>query len=236
MQMTQKPGSEPLDWDATKLVVFDVDGTLYRQSSLRLRMAREMLVHAAAKRSWRHVSVLSAYRRIREELGDQETDQFDAVLLDRTAKACRVSPNLVHTVIAEWIETRPLRHLAGSRYARLVHLFDALHRHGKQIGIYSDYPAAAKLEALGLKADHVVCASDPHIGILKPNPRGLQKMMREAQVTPQETLLIGDRVERDGLAAQRAGTACLIRSEKPREGWRTFSRFDDPVFAPLLQR
>jgi len=233
--MSQAPTSEPIDWQAIELVVFDVDGTLYRQSPLRLRMAREMLMHAAARRSWRHVSVLGAYRRIREELGEEETDQFDAVLIDRTAQACRVSPDLVRAIAADWMEQRPLRHLAGRSYDGLVALFDGLRRHGKVIGIFSDYPAAAKVQALGLSADHIVCASDPHVGILKPHPRGLQQIISDAGVAPHQTILIGDRVERDGLAAQRAGTACLIRSDKPIAGWRTFARFDDPVFAPVLR-
>lgn len=233
--MSQEHAFAPIDWAAIDLVVFDVDGTLYRQSSLRLRMAREMLVHAAAKRNWRHVSILSAYRRIREELGDTETEDFDAILMERTAGSCRVPREMVHATIAEWIETRPLRHLGSSRYPGLGDLFEGLRSRGKQIGIYSDYPAVAKLQALELEADHIVCASDPHVGILKPHPRGLQKLMVAAGVTPRQTLLIGDRVERDGLAAQRAGAACLIRSDKPREGFRTFARFDDSVFSPVLR-
>ena len=32
-----------LDWRAVKLVVFDVDGTLYRQRTLRLLMLRDRL-------------------------------------------------------------------------------------------------------------------------------------------------------------------------------------------------
>lgn len=37
----------PLDWDRLHLVVFDVDGTLYRQRPLRLRMARDLLFHTS---------------------------------------------------------------------------------------------------------------------------------------------------------------------------------------------
>ena len=33
------------DWDTIRLVVFDIDGTLYRQRPLRLRMARDILAY-----------------------------------------------------------------------------------------------------------------------------------------------------------------------------------------------
>ena len=58
----------PLDWDRVHLVVFDVDGTLYRQRPLRLRMARDLLLHTLLKRDPNVIAVLSRYRRIRERL------------------------------------------------------------------------------------------------------------------------------------------------------------------------
>jgi putative hydrolase of the HAD superfamily len=58
--------------------------------------------------------------------------------------------------------------------------------------------------------------------------------MALAGVEPEQTVLIGDRAERDGMAARRAGAHALIRSDKPLPGWITFRRFDDPVFAPML--
>ena len=41
-------------------------------------------------------------------------------------------------------------------------------------GVLSDYPAEAKLQALGLagRFSPVLCATDPEIGAFKPNPRG----------------------------------------------------------------
>jgi putative hydrolase of the HAD superfamily len=227
------PGS--LDWSSIQLVVFDVDGTLYRQSTLRLLMACDMLLHALSTRTWSHVKVLSRYRRLREEMGDGETDNFDAPLVARTAAATGASPEAVRAIVAEWMEKRPLRHLERCRYDGIVALFEGLRTAGKRIAILSDYPVIEKLASLGLSADHVACAADAGVGILKPHPRGLQWLIREAGVEPWQTVLIGDRVERDGFAAQRAGAHALIRSDKVRVGWTTFRRFDDPLFAPVLK-
>lgn len=234
--MTQEDTAAPFDWDRIRLAVFDVDGTLYRQSPLRMRMARDMLAQAARTRSWRHVAVLRAYRHIRETLGDQEVDEFDRVLIARTAQATATPPEDVRATVAEWMEDRPLRYVKLSRFPAIEHLFDGLRAHGKAIGILSDYPVAAKLAAMELAADHIACAGDAHIGILKPHPRGLQSVIAAAGVRPDETVLIGDRADRDGAAARRAGAHALIKAKEPIEGWRTFRHFDDTLFAPILGR
>lgn len=232
--MTAEP-SPAIDWDSLRLVAFDVDGTLYRQSTLRLRMAADMLVHAARTRSLAHIHILRAYRRLREQLGETETDAFEPILIERTAAAGHTTPEVVRSLVEHWMEQRPLSHVARCRYPALLELFQGLRARGKIIGILSDYPVEAKLQALGLSADHMVWAGEPGVGILKPHPRGLQQLMSIAGVEPGQTLLIGDRAERDGEAARRAGAQALLRSDKPLPGWRTFRRFDDPLFAPLLK-
>ena len=223
-----------LDWDNVHLVVFDVDGTLYRQRPLRLRMARDVLLHTLLKRDLNVIAVLAKYRRIRERLGDEQVTDFERALITQTAAATANSPDRVRCIVSEWVERRPLRYLAACRYPNLSRLFAGLRRSGKSIGILSDYPAEAKLEALGLTANYVVFAGDESIGLLKPHPRGLESLIAAAGVQPRETVVIGDRVDRDGLVARRAGAQALIRSSKPIEGWQTFNRFDDALFTPFL--
>ncbi len=221
------------DWADIRLVAFDVDGTLYRQRSLRLKMAREILLHTIMKRDLDAIRILGVYRRIRERLADEEVPDFDRQLIAETARATSRSPDRVLAIVSEWIAERPLPHLRGCLYAGVSQLFDGLRREGKTIGILSDYPATAKLAAMGLAADHVIAAGD--VGMLKPNPKGLQLLMSAANVGPRETVLIGDRAERDGRAGQRAGVRTLIRSSKPIGSYQTFATFYDPLFAPFGQ-
>jgi putative hydrolase of the HAD superfamily len=223
----------PSDWDAIRLVAFDVDGTLYDQTALRLRIGRDLLAHALSGRTLRVASMLRAYRRIREQLGDAETEDFERILIERTATTVGCSQEAVRDVVSEWIERRPIRYLAGCRCTGVLELFARLREEGKLIGVLSDYPAHEKLQALGLTADHVVCAAQ--VGVLKPHPRGLASLMTTAGVAPEATVLIGDRPDRDGVAARRAGARALIRSARPLEGWQTFSRYDRGVFERLLR-
>jgi FMN phosphatase YigB (HAD superfamily) len=79
----------------------------------------------------------------------------------------------------------------------------------------------------------VVAACD--VGLLKPHPVGLQSLMASAGATAGDTLFIGDRADRDGLAGQRAGVRTLIRSSKPIEALQTFETFHDPLFDPFTR-
>lgn len=223
----------PTDWGDIRLVAFDVDGTLYRQLPLRLRMGRDMVLHTVAKRDLRVIGVISAYRRIRERLGDEEVVDFERVLIAETAKTTSMSPESVQLIVSEWIETRPLRYLRSCLFSGVPQLFAGLQHTGRKIGIFSDYPATEKLAAMGLAADHVVAASD--VGLLKPHAVGLQSLMALAGSTAADTLFIGDRADRDGIAGQRAGVRTLIRSSKPIAAFQTFKTFHDPLFDPVMR-
>lgn len=223
-----------VDWDHLSLIVFDVDGTLYNQARLRLRMLRSLLVNVALERSLKVGRVIRCYRQLREIVSEEELDNFEDILITRTAERAGVDRATVRAIISEWIERRPLEHVGAYRYPKVLQLFDRLKSQGKVIGIFSDYPAIEKLAALGLAADHVIAAGDDEVRILKPNPRGLHVLMDQAGVSPSRTLVIGDRIERDGYAAKRAGAMALIRTTRAREDWMCFSSYSDPIFAPVI--
>ncbi|WP_375401900.1 HAD family hydrolase [uncultured Sphingomonas sp.] len=223
--------SSPIDWSRITLVVFDIDGTLYAQRPLRMRMAASLARHSIRTRSMLELAVLRSYRTLRERYGDQETEDFGPVLIDSVARRHGCDPTRVAAIVEEWINVRPLEFLARHRYPELDRLFGRIRASGRAIGVLSDYPAQAKMDALGLRADHVVTADD--VGMLKPHPRGLERVMELAGVSAERTVLIGDRAERDGEAARRAGAASLLRSTRPIAGALTFARYDDPIFVGL---
>jgi hypothetical protein len=125
---------------------------------VRLRMGCYMVLHAIAKRDLNAIKVVSAYRRIRERLAAKEVLDFEQVLIAETAKAASMSPECVHAVVSEWIETRPLCYLRSCLFSGVLQLFAGLQRAGKRIGVFSDHPATAKLAAMGLA---VITSSRP---------------------------------------------------------------------------
>ena len=102
------------------------------------------------------ISVLRTYRHIREQLGDDEAEDFETALIAQTSSIECCPPQTVRMTVDEWIEERPLSYLARCRYPGVQELFSALSRKNKIVGIFSDYPADAKLAALGLSADLII--------------------------------------------------------------------------------
>ena len=219
-----------LDWDSFQLMVFDVDGTLYDQNKLRRRMAGALVGHAIKTRGVETIRVLRSYRKGREELAEQEAERFEDTLTSRLALRYGRSKSQIEGIVSDWIETRPLPILKECRRPGVKELFDRLRAVGKTIGILSDYPADGKLASLELQADVVVSARDPDVDVLKPHPRGIQRVMTMAAVPPEATVMIGDRAERDGEMGRRAGVRTFLLSRKTLPGsicFRSFHEFLD---------
>ena len=218
------PPSVP--WDQISAIVFDMDGTLYDQRLLRKRMVPRLGFYALTRVDITLLKVISALRRERESLAEAECSPFEDTLIANVAQATGATPDRVRFVLNDWLETRPLPLLAPCIVPGTAALFKALRATGRGVAILSDYPASAKLQALKLEADRVFAATDPDIAIQKPSPKGLERAATHFGLTPGAVLMIGDRDERDGEAARRAGAPYLIRG-------RDFDTFEDPLFAPL---
>lgn len=213
-----------VDWASVRFVVFDVDGTLYRQTPLRLRMALALGLNCLVRGGWQALLILRTFRRVRESFAEREITEFDVRLYREVSDSLALDEALVREVVRIWIEERPLAALAACRYRGVSEMFDQIRNSGRKIGILSDYPIADKLRALGLNADYTVSATDRDVGVLKPNPRGLEKIMDLANETPSSTLVIGDRDERDGEIARKVGAAVLIIN-KHRQGAHYFKDY-----------
>jgi len=216
-----------IDWNAFDLIVFDVDGTLYSQRKLRLKMAGVLVRHCLINGSMNTIRILGSYRQWREELAEQGNERFEEMLVSRLASHYRKPEADIQAIVTEWMEVRPLKYLKSCRYAGVKELLSQLRSTGKIIGVLSDYPAQDKLSRLELEADFVLSARDEHVAALKPNPRGLQRLMALTGVGPEATVMIGDRAERDGEMGRRAGVKTYLRSSAAIPGWDCFSSFHD---------
>ena len=200
-----------------RLVVFDVDGTLYRQGPVRRAMLGELLSDGPLRARPRRLLALRTFRRLREGAGASPRG-FSGPLFERFCAETGLDDDAARRLVAEWMEERPLRHLPRAIVPGAGALFAALRARGVAVGAWSDYPARAKLDALGLRADHVACATDPDLDTLKPDPAGLFRVMAAAGCAPEETLMIGDRPDRDGEAARAAGARFCLRAARGPEG------------------
>ena len=173
---------------------------------LRERMAREML-HRYRWRPlqlYRVMRIINAYRKAQEAL--RASGGRASLQLDSAIKRCGRPRDAVEACIREWMFEAPLPHLAPCMPADLKSVLEQARAAGIKLALCSDYPAEAKLRAMGIRDcfDTVVAAQDAEVDRFKPDPRGLLLALRRLGVEPPEAFFLGDREDGDGLAASRA--------------------------------
>jgi FMN phosphatase YigB (HAD superfamily) len=227
-----------------RAVLFDVDGTLYHQTPLRAAMFAELSTIGCLPRGplspprlWR---LLAAFRRIREELRDVNPGSLDldSEQYRRAAEAVGVSEAQARAAVEEWIYTRPLKYLPLYRRRGVVEAFRALRNRGLQLGVFSDYPTAAKLAALDVSSlvTLEVCATDAAVNAFKPHARGFLHACAIWGLEPDRVIYVGDRPEVDAVGAATAGMRCLIVGRAGRHDERGCERVTFAGLAAALER
>ena len=152
--------------------------------------------------------LLAAYRWAHEELRAQQfTGDITTRQLELAATRAGCEPADIESHVKRWMEDAPLTVIARHRRIDVIALITELADRGVTMGVVSDYPASAKLDALGVR-DHfavVVSAQDRHVGALKPDPRGLLAALDAVSAEPGRSWYVGDRLDVDQPAAIAAG-------------------------------
>jgi FMN phosphatase YigB (HAD superfamily) len=227
-----------------RAVLFDVDGTLYAQTPLRVLMACEMALaslSADGKRQRTDVRLALAFRKVREKLRstDRADERLVALQYSAVSERMRCAPADVQRAVNEWIYRRPLKWLRACRRGGLNQLLEFLGTRDVRCGVFSDYPAADKLAALGIgdRFELELSAVDPAVGAFKPSPRGFRIASERWGIPPREILYVGDRSDVDAAGAVSAGMQCaLLTARRPADArfiavtdFRELQRALDPV-------
>jgi HAD superfamily hydrolase (TIGR01549 family) len=196
-----------------KTVVVDMDGTLYFRFPVRFCMAMALALRYLFRPArLRELFVLRDYRKLRKERAYADSVDFDdrqvAVLSERYG----IEPDEVNAIISRWMQERPLPFVRRFRDRQLIALIERLKQGGARIVVYSDYPVADKMVALGLCADYQFFSGDEEVGCMKPDAKGLIEIFKITGTQARNALFIGDRYLKDGLCAEAAGADFIILS------------------------
>lgn len=200
----------------------DLDGTLYRNKPVQLAMALELLLFG-----WGSIRTLRAFRHSHEILraeahGESEAEgQLEATLalspferqLQHAAERLGLDRPDVERVVRHWMFERPLKWVARAKRGQLLESLSQYRQGGGKTALVSDYPATAKLQALGAVSlfDLVVSSGEPGgPRRLKPHPEGYLSAAERLGVEPARCLVIGDRDDADGGAARAAGMGLFL--------------------------
>jgi HAD superfamily hydrolase (TIGR01549 family) len=192
----------------------DLDGTLYRSRPVQLAMAAELLLFGLGS-----IKTLRTFRHAHEQLRHRPVDPAALVhspfkrQLHHAAEQLGRAPEDVERIVEEWMFQRPLKWVARSRRRVLLDQLASYRTGGGKTALVSDYPATAKLRALGAIElfDHVISSGEPGgPSKQKPDPEGFLSAAARLGVAPEACLVIGDRDDADGAAARAAGMAVHI--------------------------
>ena len=177
-----------------RAMVLDVDGTLYDQATLRramlARLLRTYFQHPVE--GFRTIRLLAAYRQAQESLRTK-LSASENIAEAQVRLACERSGAQtaeMRRCVARWMESEPLDLLPRCEHPGLGEFLKEARTGGVRLAVFSDYPAAKKLAALGIAEffEVTVSAQDPAERFFKPNPRGLLVAMERLKVSPAETL------------------------------------------------
>ncbi len=167
---------------------------------------------------WTALATIRAFRKAHEELRDEaerdETLSFSPSPFDeqirRAAIHCGSNEKRVRRLVNIWMFQRPGKWLRLSLRKELIREIEAYRAAGGKTALVTDYPAQVKLKSMGLEHlfDQVVASGEtPQLERLKPAPDSIQLALKHANLQAEDALMIGDRLDADGAAAQAAGVA-----------------------------
>jgi putative hydrolase of the HAD superfamily len=186
----------------------DLDGTLYHSWPVKLLMGFELFCTG-----WSALPALVCFRKEHErqrEVSQVSAQSAFARQLAETARRVKLEPEQLESLVDSWMVQRPARYLRLFARRGLLAEIASFRASGGKTALVSDYPAQAKLRALGaLNLFDVVVANGEEMTLsrLKPWPDGYLLAAERLGIAAAECLVIGDREDDDGLAASRAGMA-----------------------------
>ncbi len=206
-----------------KAVGFDIDGTLYPNSSMYVYSTFAFIKHPVL---FSHFGkARKSIRRIRYN-GDF-----------RTAQAKLVAASM-HMGVKEAMEVIE-RDLYGSLgkvfknvkpYKDIKPVLISLKAEGLALGAMSDLPVGKKLEYLGIGDLFDFSFSTEETNFLKPSPVPFKHLVKEFDLLPEEILYVGNNYEYDILGAVSVGLRTAHLSRRPVPGSKadfTFSSFTE---------
>lgn len=153
----------------------------------------------------REINTIRVFRKVRSRISLVDLKQIENLQYSLTAQRIGLHSSDIKKTINTWIYEKPLRFIPKCKYPHLDEFISDINKNGLKIGFFSDYPAKKKLKVLGVESDAIVCSTDKDVDRFKPHPKGLFVASQRLNVNISDCIFIGDRQEKDGLCARRAG-------------------------------
>ena len=184
-------------------IIFDLDGTLYHKRGL----VRRMLL-----RLWWCLPLLISERIARKKIvtcAYDSPERFYEAFFQIMSKGHWWNAQIARRWYNSIYMPTMIRIIATHQppNTEVINLLHQAKQKGLVTILFSDYGCAEeKLQAIGLAPALFSFIIDaPTLGGLKPNKTVIDKLFEQTKANPNTTLFIGDRIDKDGAAAQAVG-------------------------------
>jgi len=185
-------------------VAFDLDGTLYPNYRLYVRLTPLLLRH------WRLMIAFGMarnhIRKEQEESPSSFRDDFYDYQARLTAERLNAPPERIRESLERLVYEGFVPHfLKIKTFPHVGELLAELKAAGLKLGLMSDFRPEEKLKNLGIAGgwDAVLCSEKT--GALKPAVRPFARLAEELECPPEQVLYVGNSYRYDVLGAARVG-------------------------------
>ena len=204
------PGKTSELSQSIKAVAFDLDGTIYPNYRLYLRLFPHLMIHL-----FFYGAFMEARRRLHSdhnnssEQGASFYDRQASVMAELLGKTMEQTKLKLERLVYKGWE----KYFTGIKiFPRLKETLLAIKEAGFRLAVLSDLPPVQKLSLLGLEGFFDVVLSSEETGALKPSGVPFAVLSHELKLEPGEILYVGNSLRFDVEGAKSAGMkAALIR-------------------------
>lgn len=182
-----------------KAIGFDIDGTLYRNSSLYSRLVFHFVFN---------LSLFRKFNAVRKEMHTitEPLPNFKDVQAQKMAERLKCSKEEAYMVIDRISYGGLIKYFERIKPCRgVVQFIKNIKEHDLKVGILSDFPPEQKGELWGLLPYCDVVIGSEEAGILKPSSYPFKIMAEQLGVKPEEILYVGNSHKYDVEGARNAG-------------------------------
>lgn len=190
-----------------KVIITDLDGTLYFQKPVQLFTGFELCCYYTVHfYKMRELFLILKYRK--------QHNQNSSIDIHKFASENNISVNKIKNLTNLWLIEKPLKWIKIFGDYGLMDILRNMQKNAKII-VYSDYPTEQKLRALNFIPNEQFFYDNKVIFFTKPNPQGINYIVQKLNIKKEKILVVGDRLDKDGSAALNCNIDFVILSANP---------------------
>jgi len=188
-------------WDKLDCFIFDVDGTLYDQKSVRLVMLGKLLRYYGLRpKKLKELLAVQMFRHIWNNRAGRNMTMDE---LNRSiGKKLKLTEDKIRKIINKWMFTEPMNAVSDAAYQDVAEYIQKQYLAGKRIVVYSDYPVEAKMKALGLPYHQMFVSGEGITPEHKPSETSIRAIINCLAVPKERVIYIGNSNKKDKKSAE----------------------------------